>query len=123
MNPQDLLYPRTRFEVLRTLHQSPSAISLREIACRADVAVSNVQRAVEFLLNCKFISAKKVKNRICYEISNKKADDLVSSIIKLFEPLEIEHKSELTKERSARLVKSIEERSNLIRKAKVSLKK
>ena len=124
MNPQELLYPRTRFEVLKALHNSPSGVPLREIAYRSDVVVSNVQRAIEYLLAKKFIAAKKVENRIYYFISNKKVDELVSNIIKIFEPFEIEFKSEAKalKERSKYLVKNIDERAKIIRKAKESLK-
>lgn len=121
MNPQELLYPRTRFEVLRALHTAPS-VPLREIAYRTDVVISNVQRAIEYLLKRKFISAKKIDNRICYQISNRKIDELVSSIIKVLEPFEIENRSEDVSERSLRLVKTLDERSNMIRKAKTSLK-
>jgi DNA-binding MarR family transcriptional regulator len=121
MSPQELLYPRTRFEVLRAIHSSPP-VPLREIAYRADVVVSNVQRAIKYLLKRKFISVKKIDNRICYQISNQKIEELVSSIIKVLEPFEIENRSKDVTERSSRLVKILDERSNLIRRAKGSLK-
>lgn len=122
MKPQELLYPRTRFEVLRALQTSPDAVPLREIAYRADVVVSNVQRAIEYLLEKKFICAKNINNRTCYKISNCKVEELISGIIKLLEPLEIESRIEDVDKRSYSLVKNIDERSEMIRKAKASIK-
>lgn len=118
MNPQDILYPQSRFEVLKVLYLSPSAVSLREISYRSDVVLNNVQRAVEFLLKEKFLLKKKIGQRICYEISDSGVSDFVGSVIELIEPYRISARAEALKERSLELLDTIEERSGLIRHAK-----
>ena len=80
MNPQDILYPQSRFEVLRTLHQSPSAVSLREISYRSEIVLTSVQRAIEFLLKKKVIAKKKVGQKVYFQITNSEVSNFVSSI-------------------------------------------
>ena len=118
MDPQEILYPHSRFEVLRTLHQSSSAVSLREISYRSDVVLNNVQRAIEFLLKKKIIAKKKLDQKIYYHISNSEVSNFLSSILNALEPFEIKAKADSLKDRSIDLIDKIEERSSMIQHAK-----
>jgi len=122
MNPQDILYPRSRFEVLRTLYQSPSAVSLREITYRSEIVLTSVQRAIEFLLNKKVIAKKKVGQKLYFHITNNEVSNFVSSILQALEPFEIKAKANSLKNNSVDLIDTIEERSNMIEHAKSSFK-
>jgi len=121
MEPQDILYPRSRFEVLRTLHHSPSAVSMREISYRSSVVLNNVQRAIEFLIKNKIVSKKKIDHRIYYQISNSEVTQFIASILERLEPFEIKAKALSFKERSTDLIDQIEERTRMIQHAKRSL--
>lgn len=121
MNPQDIIYPQSRFEVLRTLCRAPSAVSLREISYRSNVVLNNVQRAIEFLLKQKVISRKKVNQKIYYHISNMEVMKLVSSISDALEPFEIKAKAHSLRSRSLDLIDKLEERSRMIKHAKRTL--
>lgn len=118
MNPQDLLYPQSRFEVLRTLHQSSEAVSLREISYRSQLVLNNVQRAVEFLLREECISKTKVGQRIYYQISNEEVSSFMDSLLKVLEPFEIQSRSHALSDRALELLDTIEERSSIITHAK-----
>jgi len=118
MKPQEILYPQSRFEVLRTLHQSSAAVSVREISYRSDVVLNNVQRAIEFLLKKKIISKKKVDQKIYYRISDSEVSNFVASILNALEPFEIKARADSLKVRSIDLIAKIEERSSMIQHAK-----
>ena len=118
MNPQNILYPQSRFEVLRTLCRSPTAVSVREISYRSNVALNNVQRAIEFLLKKKVLSRKKVDQKIYYHISDSEVSKLVSSISDALEPFEIRARADSLKDRSIDLIDKLEERSRMITHAK-----
>jgi predicted transcriptional regulator len=118
MNPEDIIYPQSRFEVLRTLHRSPSAVSVREISYRSNVVLNNVQRAIKFLLKEKVISKKKGGRKIYYHISNLEVSKLVASILDAVEPFEIKAKADALKDRSIDLIDRLEERSRMIKHAK-----
>ncbi len=122
MNPQDILYPHSRFEVLRALYRSSSAVSVREISYRSDVVLNNVQRAIKFLLKKKIISKKKIDQKIYYQISNSEVSKLVSSILDVLEPFEIKAKADSLKDRSIDLIDKLEERSKMIKHAKNTLR-
>jgi predicted transcriptional regulator len=118
MKPEEILYPQSRFEVLRTLHKSSEAVSLREISYRSQVVLNNVQRAVEFLLSKKFISKKKVDQRIFYQITNEEVSSFLDSLLKVLEPFEIQSRSHALNERALELLDTMEERSSMITHAK-----
>ena len=118
MNPQEILYPQSRFNVLRTLYKSSEAVSLREISYRSDVVLNNVQRAVEFLLERKFISKKRVGQKIYYQISNVEVSDFISSVVTVLEPFELKARNETLGDRALEILDTIEERSNMITHAK-----
>ena len=122
MNPQDILYPQSRFEVLRTLHQSACAVSVREISYRSDIVLNNVQRAIKFLLEKKIISKKKVAQKIYYHISDSEVSQLMSNILNALEPFEIKAKADSLRNRSVDLIDKIEERSRMIQHAKQTYK-
>jgi len=122
MNPQDILYPQSRFEVLRTLHQSSSAVSVREISYRSNVVLNNVQRAIEFLLREKVISKKKVDQKIYYCISNPEVSKFISNILNTLEPFEIKARADRLKDRSIDLIEKLEERTRMIQHAKRTFK-
>jgi len=123
MDPQDILYPQSRLEVLRTLHRAPFAVSMREISYRSNVVLNNVQRAIKFLLKSKIISKKKVDHKFYYQISNTEVAKFLAGILETLEPFEIKAKSMALKERSIYLIDQIEERARMIKHAKRSLKK
>jgi len=122
MEPQDILYPRSRFEVLRTLHYSPSAVSLREISYRSSVVLNSVQRAIKFLIKNKIISKKKIDHRVYYQISNSEVTQFMTGILERLEPFEIRAKASSLKDRSTVLIDQIEQRTRMIQHAKRSLK-
>ena len=123
MTPHELLYPQSRFEVLRTLHLSASAVSLREISYRSGVVLHNVQRAIKFLLQKKIISKKIVDQRAYYQISDPKVKEFIASFLGVLEPYEIKARAESLKVRSAGLLDKLEERSSIIRHAKGQMKR
>lgn len=122
MKPEDLLYPQSRFEVLRTLHQSPSAVSMREISYRSNVALKNVQRAIKFLLEEKVVTRKKVGQKVYFHIINSEVSNFVSSILETLQPFEIKAKANDLKDNSVNLIDTIEERTSMIEHAKRTFK-
>jgi predicted transcriptional regulator len=122
MRPEDLLYPQSRFEVLRTLHQSPSAVSMREISYRSNVVLKNVQRAIKFLLEEKVVTRKKVGQKVYFHIINSEVSNFVSSILETLQPFEIKAKANDLKDNSVNLIDTIEERTSMIEHAKRTFK-
>jgi predicted transcriptional regulator len=122
MKPEDLLYPQSRFEVLRTLHQSPSAVSMREISYRSNVVLKNVQRAIKFLLEEKVVTRKKVGQKVYFHIINSEVSNFVSSILETLQPFEIKAKANDLKDNSVNLIDTIEERTSMIEHAKRTFK-
>lgn len=122
MRPQDLLYPQSRFEVLRTLHQSPSAVSMREISYRSNVVLKNVQRAIEFLLEEKVVARKKVGQKVYFHIINSEVSNFVASILETLQPFEIKAKANYLKDNSVNLIDTIDERTSMIEHAKRTFK-
>jgi hypothetical protein len=80
--------------------------------------LNNVQRAVEFLLSKKFISKKKVDQRIFYQITNEEVSSFLDSLLKVLEPFEIQSRSHALNERALELLDTMEERSSMITHAK-----
>jgi len=71
MDAEELISPRTRFKVLRTLNYSETPISLHEIADRAELVIGPVQTAVSWLLEAKIIF---VKNLVTERIFKSRID-------------------------------------------------
>lgn len=122
MKPQDILYPQSRFEVLRTLHQSPSAVSVREISYRSNVVLKNVQRAIKFLLEEKVIARRKIGQKVYFHITNSEVSNFISSILETLQPFEIKAKANDMKDNSVDLIDTIDERTSMIEHAKRTFK-
>lgn len=122
MNSKDFLFPQSRFEVLRTLHKSPSAVSVREISYRSKVVLHSVQRALAFLTEKKVVSKKTDKQRVYYYLSNSEVSEFVSSLIKALEPFEIKARADALQDRSLELLNKIDERTQMIKHAKETFK-
>lgn len=122
MNAEDLIYPRSRFQVLRTLNYSETPISLHEIVDRSGLVVGSVQSALSWLLEAKVISTQKLNNRRCFRIKNKSVIEIVSKLQNVLAPMELQERAKQYQNRARNLLEDIEDRVRIIHKARSSMK-
>ena len=123
MQPEDLIYPRTRFQVLRILNTADAPVSLSAIADRADLVIGSVQQAVTWLTEQKLVSVHKNANRMCYKITNKSVKEIISKVTEVLESFEIKERSKQYQNRARNLLKDLDDRRDLITHARSSIKK
>jgi predicted transcriptional regulator len=123
MNAESLVYPRSRFQVLRVLHQAGAPVSLAAIADRAGLVIGSVQQAVKWLLEEKIISLQRDGNRTCYKIIDKSAGEIVAKIADVLEAIEITERSKQYQARAKGLLGDIDQRRAMIFHARSSMKK
>ena len=123
MQPEDLIYPRTRFQVLRILNTADAPVSLSAIADRADLVIGSVQQAVTWLTEQKLDSVHKNANRMCYKITNKSVKEIISKVTEVLESFEIKERSKQYQNRARNLLKDLDDRRDLITHARSSIKK
>ena len=121
MDPLIFLYPRTKFEVLRTLFHSYGSTPLREIAYRSNLTIGSVQTAIKALLKEKIIVSKKINNRTFYQITNNKAYEILLSIFKIINDNHLQKKAEILNLRANKILSLLEERNKIIAKARRSI--
>lgn len=122
MDAEELISPRTRFKVLRTLNYSETPISLHEIADRAELVIGPVQTAVSWLLEAKIISVKKLGNRTYFQIKDRSAIEIVSNVQDILGPLELKVRAKQYQNRAKNLFDDIGDRTVMIKKARSPLK-
>jgi DNA-binding transcriptional regulator GbsR (MarR family) len=118
----DLLYPRTKFEVLRTLYYANAPVPLREISYRANIVVGSVQTALKSLLREKIVSRKDFKGRHYYQLSNAEFHDALVRLLQVLEPSELQEQAKCIQDRARSLLPQLEERNKIIEHARRSLK-
>lgn len=123
MDIDDLIYPRTRFQALRALFYADTPITLSEIADRAEIMVSSVQTALDWLLKERIISKQQLNNRTYFRFSNKAAKEMVAKLLEVLEPLKLQAKAKLYKDRGKDLFDNIEDSYEMVRKGRKSLKR
>lgn len=121
MDPKTLLYPRTKFEVLRTLYFANAPVPLREIAYRSNVIVGSAQTALKVLLKEKIISRESLNNRTYYRLHNPHVQELLAKVLHVLEPAQLQEQIESTQRRAIHLLPQLEERNNIITRARQSL--
>lgn len=122
MNAEDILYPRTRFQVLRVLNQANAPVSLSVIADRAELVIGSVQQAVSWLLEKQIVSVQKNTNRTCYKITSKSVREIVSKITDVLEAIEIKERSKQYQDRARNLLEDIDDTRGMISHARRSMK-
>lgn len=123
MSPDDLLYPRSKFQVLRALHNSSTPICLHEIAERADLVVGSVQTSLDWLLKRRIVSKQRLSNRTYFRLSNKTVKDVLSKLLAVLEPIELQDRSRQYQHRAMRLLSDIDDANSMIEKARGSMKR
>ena len=121
MNAKALLYPRTKFEVLRTLYLAHAPVPLREIAYRSNLVVGSVQSALKRLLKEKIIEFKSSNNRTYYQLNIPQVREMMAKLLSLLEPDQKQEEIESIQDRAIKLISQLEERSSIIKRAKQSL--
>lgn len=122
MNVEDILYPRTRFQVIRVLNQANAPVSLSVIADRAELVIGSVQQAVSWLLEKGVLSVQKHLNRTCYKITNGSVKEIVSKIAEVLEEIEIKERSKQYQGRARKLLEDIDDRREMTSNARRSMK-
>ena len=122
MNISDLFYPRTKFEVLRTLFYTDTPVPLREISYRSNLVVGSVQTALKTLLREKIVSRENRNNRTYYRLSNLRVKEGLSKILKVLESFQLHEQTKSIQHRATNLLSQLEERNRIISNARRSLK-
>ena len=122
MTADDLIYPRTRFKVLRTLNYSETPMSLHEISERADLIIGSAQTALSWLLKAKIVSIQKLDNRTYYQLKNKSAKEIISKIQDVLEPIELQERAKQFQARARNLLEDLEDRRTIVEIARSSVK-
>jgi DNA-binding transcriptional regulator GbsR (MarR family) len=123
MNIEELIYPQTRYLVLRTLYYANSPITLSEVTDRSAIVLGSVQTALGWLVKKKIISKKIVDRKKLYWISNKTAYTILDKLIKLIDSIKIEQNSERYQFKAKKLFSDIEETFLLVSVGRKSFKK
>jgi hypothetical protein len=123
MNAEDLLYPRSRFQVLRILNQADAPVSLSVIADRANLVIGSVQQAVSWLMQEKVLSVQRESNRTCYKIRSEAAKEIVSKITEVLEAIEITQRAKQFQFRARNLLEDLDDRRCMNSHAKRVMKK
>jgi predicted transcriptional regulator len=119
----NLLYPKAKFEVLRTLALAHGPVPLREIAYRSGLQIGSVQSSLRTLLKDDLVESCTLDNRLYYSLPDNEVKMCVLRILKIFEPYVLQSKALLVRVRAANLLQQLEERHKIIEFARESLKK
>lgn len=122
MDIEDLLYPRTRFQVLRILNQADAPVSLSVISERAGLVIGSVQQAINWLMQEKVLSVQIDSNRTCYRIKSEAAKEIISKISEVLESIEIKQRTKQFQVRARNLLEDLDDRRRMTSHAKRAMR-
>ena len=117
----DLLYPRSRFEVLRTLFLSSEPVPLREISYRSELMVGSVQTVLRKLVDEKIVRARKVKGRPYYELADTRWRGILAPLIAALTNCQLALSATEYQRRAFSMLTRLDERRHIIQHAKRSI--
>jgi len=121
MDIQNILYPRSKFETLRTLYYAAHPIPIREISYRSGLLVGSVQSGLAMLLREKIITRRKLRGRPYFELANSKVQEGLSSLLTVLTSHQLQSEASLLNEKAVSILPVLEERNSLIQHARKAL--